>query len=204
MSELFTKEVQHNSKTYLQPWRRYYFSVPLNHGLARSTDCLPAEVPTQICFHRAPASFALIKLTNEIELKLKSDQSQKENVVFTYDENVIPINNPVLSAYYAYSNELDQSMSKVRLYNLEIPFLDYVVRRTVLDSGLSQYDVSLMQGKLPKYLMMGLTSLDRLSGDETLSMTKFTQNELTSFDLKLGMLTYKQLNIIEFYIHCNF
>ena len=187
LSELFTKEVQHNSKTYLQPWRRYHFSVPLNHGLARTTDCLPADIPIQIRFHRAPASFALMKMSNEIELRLKSDQAQKVNVVLNFEESVIPIVNPVLSAYYAYSNELEQMMSKVRLYNLEIPFLDYVVRRTVLDSGLSQYDVTLMQGRMPKYVIMGLTTLERLSGNEGLSITKFTQNDLISFDIKLGL-----------------
>ena len=36
-AETFYKDVTHEGKTYLQTWKRYYFSVPLNHGLARET-----------------------------------------------------------------------------------------------------------------------------------------------------------------------
>ena len=190
LSEHFTKEITHNNKQYLQNWRRYYFSVPINHGLSRTTDVLPADVPVVLRFHRAPASFALMKMKNAVELTEKGTQN-KVSVNYNYEENVIPIKNPVLHAYYAYSNELEQKMSKVKLYNLEIPFLDYVARRTVLDSGLSDYDIDLIQGKLPKYIIFGLSSLDRLSGDETKSITKFIQGDLISFDLVLGNFIFK-------------
>ena len=191
LSEKFTKEVQYNGATYLQPWRRYFFSVPINHGLARTPGCLPADLPVVLRFHRAPATFALLKMADTITL-VKKDTKENLNVDYEYEENVIPIKSPVLSAYYAYSQELEQSMSKIRLYNFELPFLDYVVRRTVLDSGVSEYDVSLIHGKLPKYLIFGLSSLPRVSGSEDLSLACFQQGDLNSFDLILGERHKKQ------------
>ncbi len=41
---LFHKEVQHDSETYLQPWRRYSFLVQINHGLARTSEVLPNDL----------------------------------------------------------------------------------------------------------------------------------------------------------------
>jgi hypothetical protein len=77
-------------------------------------------------------------------------------------------------------------MSKVKLYNYEIKYDDYVVRRNVLDGGLSEYDFNLVQGNLPKYLMFGLSTLDRLSGKDDLSLTRFQQHSMQSFNLLLG------------------
>jgi hypothetical protein len=36
-ADTFFKEINHDGKVYLQTWKRYYFTVPLNHGLARET-----------------------------------------------------------------------------------------------------------------------------------------------------------------------
>ena len=187
-SILFNKEVEHLGETYLQPWRKYYFSVPINHGLARTSNCLPADVPVVIRFHRAPANFSIMKMTEKLEYSKKSDTAVKVAVDFTFPDNVVKITNPILHAYYAYSTKLEQTMSKIRLYNFELPFMDYVARRTVLDSGLSEYDLNLIQGKMPKYLMFGLSSLDRISGSDVLSLTRFIQDDLIYFDLILGKL----------------
>jgi len=181
-TELFS-EIEHEGETYLMPWRRYYFSVPLNTGLARTTDCLPSNIPVRLRFQRAPASYALIKISDKITIKQKSDTKVTAEIDYTYNESVIPILNPVMSLYYAYSGELEQSMSRIRTSKIEIPFYDYVTRRTVLDGGLSNYDVNLVQGDLPKYIIFALSDLERLNGSETLSLTKFVQGELESFDL---------------------
>jgi len=188
-SQKIYKEVQHEGKTYMQPWRLYRFTTSINHGLARTTECLPADITVSITFHRAPASFSLIKMDNKIELEEKGDRSNKVSVDFSYPESVIPISSAVLRAYYSYSLQMEQMMSKVTVRNYEITFMDYIARRTVLESGLNLYDLNLMQGKLPKYLVFGLSSLERISGDETLSLTRFVQGDLTSFDLILGNLT---------------
>ena len=129
-----------------------------------------------------------MKIADTVEL-IKKGTREKEVVELNYSENIIPIKNPVLYAYYAYSTELEQTMSKIRLYNFEIPFLDYVVRRTVLDSGLSEYDITLIQGKQPKYMMFGLSSLPRISGSDELALNNFTQGDMNTFDLILGEKT---------------
>ena len=158
-------------------------NIELNRKIS---DCLPANVPVVIRFHRSPSNYSLIKLEDKCKLMLKSDHTETIEYDFSYDESVIPIKNPVFSAYYAYSVELEQKMSKVKLYNFEIEFDDYVVRRNVLDGGLSEYDINLVQGKLPKYVIFGLSSLERLNGDDSLCLTRFQQHSLQSFDLLLG------------------
>jgi hypothetical protein len=125
-------------------------------------------------------------MTDTTKLMLKTDHEQTVDIEFTYDESVIPIKNPVFSAYYAYSTELEQKMSKVKLYNYEIEYDDYVIRRNVLDGGLSEYDINLVQGKLPKYIIFALSTLERLNGNDSLSLTRFQQNSLQSCDLLLG------------------
>ena len=40
-----------------------------------------------------------------------------------------------------------------------------------------------LKGKLPKYLIFGLSTLDRLAGSDTESMTVFKQHDLLEFDL---------------------
>ena len=47
-------------------------------------------------------------MTDGIELIEKANQQVKVVVPYTYDESVLPIKSPVLSAYYAYSDELEQ------------------------------------------------------------------------------------------------
>ena len=182
----FFKEIQHEGETYLQPWIKYIFSVPINTGLARTTDCLPSNIPVVIRFNRAAANFAILRASTTLEHTLKSDRTTKVEVPYTYSEDVIPISNPVLALYYAYSLELEQKMSRIKSSKIEIPFYDYVTRRTVLDGGLSNYDINLVQGALPKYIIFALSSLARLNGSETLSLTKFVQGDLESFDLVLG------------------
>lgn len=186
-SELFHKEIVHEGEHYMQPWHRYYFSVLLNCPLARTTDCLPNNLPISIRLHRASANFAIIKLSDKITLKKKNDETLV-SVDYAYTPTVIPVINPVLSAYYAYSVELEQAMSRIKSSNYEIPIVDMVARRTVLDGGLMNFELNLLQGRLPKYIIFALSSLERLSGTETLSLTKFVQGQLDSFDLMLGEL----------------
>ena len=124
-------------------------------------------------------------MADNTKLTLKTDVKETVEYPFDFDESVVPIKNPVLAAYYAYSTELEQKMNKVKIYNYEIEYDDYVVRRNVLDGGLSDYDINLIQGKLPKYIMFGLSSLDRLSGTDKLCLSRFQQHAMQSFDLLL-------------------
>ena len=154
----------------------------LNHGLTYTSNCLPANVPVVIRLHRAPTAFALIKLADSVDAVVKSDQS-KTVIPYSFTESVIPIKNPILEAFYAYSPQIESAMSKSSIYDYTLDFFDYQARRTVLDSGLSDYQLTLQIGKFPKYMLLMLSTLDRLGGSETLSLTKFSQNDLNTLDI---------------------
>ena len=184
-ADSITKDYRHDDQIYLQPWKRYYFSIPINHGLARVTEVFPANVTVILRFHRAPSNFSLLKINDNISMKLKSNPETVLEIPFNYEESVIPFINPILNTYYAYSQELEQIMSKHKLYNYEIDFMDYVVRRTVLESGLSDYSINITNSKMPKFIIFAFSTLDRLSGSQNLSLTKFQQENMCKFDLIL-------------------
>ena len=167
-AEIFFKELTHDNKTFLFPWRKYYITVPLNHGLARQTQALPPDVPVTMRFHRASSFCLLIKATETVTATEKGTQNTEE-VPFTYPETVIPIVNPILSAFMAYSNEMDRAHSRNQIYSTKISYLDYQARRSVLAGGLTEFNITLSHSKFPKYLFLGLSNLERLAGSETLS-----------------------------------
>jgi hypothetical protein len=127
------------------------------------------------------------------------------DIPYEYTESVIPMINPVLNAYYAYSPELENSMNK-SLYDKKINFLDYQARRDVLDAGLSDFTIDLRNGKFPLYLFIVFSTLDRISGSEKLSLTKFEQHGLSSIDILVDQesilgfpLSGLGLDAVEFY-----
>ena len=182
--ETFYKEVTVSDIIYIVPFKQYHFSVPVNHGLCRTTDCLPADTTVSIRFRRAPSSFSVLKLEDTVVSKVKSDESEV-NLPMSYNKSVIEIINPVLNVYYAYSTELEQTMSRIKSSSIEIGFMDYVARQTILDTGLSSYDINLLQGSLPRYVFFAISDLPRLNGQETTSLTRFVQGDLDSFNLVL-------------------
>ena len=124
--ENFTKTVTHKEETYRVPWRRWYLIMNLNHGLARTPDCLPANIAVNFRFQRASAECCYLKISENLDVVKISDNS-KHSLPVNYTETVVPIINPRLSAYYAYSPELESSLSRVTSRNLEISFLGFNV-----------------------------------------------------------------------------
>ena len=120
--ENFTKTLTHKEETYRVPWRRWYLIMNLNHGLARTPDCLPANIAVNFRFQRASAECSYLKIAENLDVVKISDNT-KHSLPVNYTETVVPIINPRLSAYYAYSSELESSLSRVTSRNLEIPFL---------------------------------------------------------------------------------
>ena len=100
--------------------------MTLNHGLARTTDCLPANMVVNLRFHRANAECCFLKVAENVEA-IKVADGSKISLPLNYDESVVPIKNPLLHAYYAFSNELDNMMARVRNTNLEIPFMGELI-----------------------------------------------------------------------------
>ena len=192
---------------YVVPFRSYKLFGSINHGLCRGTDVLPSDLPIQIRFHRAPYSFSLMKMSNTLKAYRKDDDSKTEaDLEFNFPELVVPIKNPVLNCYYSYSPELERTMSRISSYTFESKFLDYEVRRHVLDTGLQEYTLNLFQGPLPKFIVCGLSTMGRTQGDENLSLTRFEQYGLDQLDFTLDResilgypLTGSGENAIEFY-----
>ena len=176
------KIVEHEGDSYSVPFYRYYLTKAINHGLSRVPDVLPANMTIGIRFHRADSNCALIKLSKTISAIKMSDNTTHE-IPYDYPESVIPLQNPMIHAYYAYSLEMERFMNRVKSSSLEIEYLDYVVKRTVLPTGLNFHQIDLGQGRCPKYLIFALSYLDRLAGSPTESMTVFQQGDLVEFDL---------------------
>ena len=114
--------MEHDGESYKVPFKRYYLIMNLNHGLARSADSLPADMAVNMRFHRASSECSLVKMVDNLEVIKISDNS-KVTIPVKYDEQVIPIQNPLLHAYYAFSPELETTMSRVQQKNLEINFM---------------------------------------------------------------------------------
>ena len=154
----------------------------VNHGLARVEDVFPANIPVVLRFHRAPSNYLLLKKSDKINCQIVGENSFEE-IDVAFQDPVIDLKEPILEVFYAYSVELEAKMH-TGLYNKQILYLDYQARREVLDTGLQNYQISMHTGgKFPKYLLFGLSNLDRLGGDDKLSLTKFVQQDLAGIDV---------------------
>ena len=118
-------------------------------------------------------------------LELCSETSEQIDVPYSYPESVIPITRPILSTYFAYSNNLERNLGGISTTNVELSYLDGQARQTILDGGLANFDIDLLTGKLPKYIIFSFSSIERLAGSEELALTKFEQGDLEIFDLQL-------------------
>ena len=180
------KEVSIKGVPHYVLFKKYTFIANLNHGLARQMGVLPAEIPFRIKFHRAPSGFLLLKIEQNVKAKIKSDPSKMINVPYSYEERVIPILNPVMKCFYAYSPALSQKMSRIASYAFELDFLNYECRQSIFDTSLSEYKINIGQGPLPKYIIFALSSVGRSRGNEAESITHFSQLGMTEFDLSLS------------------
>ena len=192
---------------YVVPFRSYRLFGSINHGLCRSTDVLPSDLPIQIRFHRAPYTFGLMRIADTVDAYRKEDSNKTiEKLQFSFPELVVPIINPVLNCHYSFSPELERTMSRISSYAFETKYMDYEVRRHVLDTGLQEYTLNLFQGPLPRFIVCGLSTMTRAQGDETLSLTRFEQYNLDRLDFTLdreSILNYPLTgygeNSIDFY-----
>ena len=119
--EKIDKIIEIEGVEYKLPFYRYYVTTQINHGLARETDVLPANMTINIRFHRASAECAILLLDSKIDAVKTSDNS-KHKLTYKYEESVIPIQNPVLAAFYAFSPELESTMNRVRNSTMEIDY----------------------------------------------------------------------------------
>ena len=109
---------------------RYLLMVPLNHGLADENQLLPPGIHVRLSFHRANAKRALVNVTNKL---------------INFESATIPIQDPTLHVCWAYSNKLDQQMTKVATNGLEVSYLSSHIRYSVLDGSRLEYTVPISQ-----------------------------------------------------------
>ena len=114
---------------------RYNIVACINHGLARQDKPLPSGIPIQITFARADAKKGLLQV-------LPTQNGKK----YTYPNRTIPLLNPVLSCYFVESEKASQMYSKAKMYDVNLKFLDYSVRRELLMNGVSDYNLKLFEG----------------------------------------------------------
>ena len=149
---------------------RYMFLMPINHGLCNENQILPAGLHVRLTFHRARAMKALVDISDSI---------------IQYPENSIKLLDPTLNICWAYSTKLSSQMSKVNTSGLNIPFESSHVRHRVLDSGLSEHSIQIIQGKMPEMLVCFLMEPERFANESKLSSSKLERHDMTEFSLVL-------------------
>ncbi|CAG5111060.1 Oidioi.mRNA.OKI2018_I69.chr2.g5396.t1.cds [Oikopleura dioica] len=172
------KEVDGNT----QRWLRYDFILPLNHGIARTYQPLPANTEIRLKYQRAPASFSIMKIKENVTVL---DNPNLASIPFNFTDPVVTIVKPVFRAMYLKSDELDNKMRGYAQYPFEMPFLDYVVRKPVLNDHESDFLIDLTKGKMPSYAVFAICPITRLNGSDTECITKFTRHKLKSFEILL-------------------
>ncbi len=110
-------------------YRRFNFICPINNGLARDGKLLPPNIPYKFRFVRAKAHRSTLLVDNN----------------YTYDKTVIPIIQPTLEIMYITSSEVDSKMN--RLKGGALSFSNYPIRQLMLNEGLHEYNLDLVQGQ---------------------------------------------------------
>ena len=153
---------------------RYYFCCTINHGLAKQDKPLPAGIPITLTFNRTKASKSLLQIV-----------PQRGGKAYKYEFDTVPIINPVLDAYFVESKKAEQFYSKVDLYDIRIPFLDYSIRRELLNEGIAEHRIKLFEGPLPSVVLFAFQKPERFDGNFDLSPLRFERNTLQSFELNV-------------------
>ena len=153
---------------------KYYFCCTINHGLAKQDKPLPAGIPITLTFNRTKAYKSLLQLV-----------PQRSGEKYTYEHESVPLINPVLEAYFVESKKAEQFYSKVDLYDIRIPFLDYSIRRELLTEGVAEHRLKLFEGPLPSVVLFGFQNPERFDGSYALSPMQFERHGLESFQVNV-------------------
>ena len=116
---------------------RYEILTTLNHGLARQTKPLPSGIPIQITFNRAKAAKSLLQISDKTH----------DGKEWTFSDSVVKIDTPILRCYFVESVKADQFYAKRKMYDVQVPFLDYALRRELLMENINEFNLKLFEGK---------------------------------------------------------
>jgi hypothetical protein len=102
---------------------------------------------------------------------------------------------------------LDEKMNKYKIYNMEIDFMDYNIRREILNEGLDEFSLNILNGPIPKYMIAAFIEPATFNGDIHKSVTKFHSHGLSQFDLQIDStsLPFMPINssanqVVDFYV----
>jgi len=192
---------------------RYNIISTINHGLARQDKPLPAGIPIQLSFARADAKKSLLQVADKDE----------DGNVFEYKNKTVPILDPILSCYFVESKKADELYAKAKLYDVNVNFMDYGLRRELLMNDIAEHNLKIFEGiifdkifiiiifigPLPSAIIFGLIEPDVFNGDFGKSALKFQRHGLDYFELKVDSqpvvnhpLKMKGGNAVEFF--CNY
>ena len=107
-----------------------------------------------------------------------------ENQDLKFDGRAIELLNPQFNVVYIDSLEIERKMN--RLKGQSLSFSDYPLRTIIINEGLSEYDLSIIQGAMPELVVFALVGVDRFAGSFTTSPTKFSRHNMTQFELALN------------------
>ena len=183
--ELFTKSIKKDGEIISKNYYRYMLIVPINHGICEKDQILPPGVHVRLSFHRAKAQKAVVDISD---------------AVIEYPTTTIQILNPTLQVCWRYSAFLTNELEKFHSRGMEINFESSHVRHQVLDSGLAEHNVPIMQGKMPENLVCFLMEPYRFDNHFKYSSTKFEMHDLMEFSLLLDndVCEHYPLKVVEY------
>ena len=148
---------------------RYLLILPIYHGLALEDAILPPGIHIRMTFHRAKPEKALIDISEELKPE--------------YPDKAIQILQPVLQGCWGYGKKFDQQSSRISSSGLNLDFNSCHIRHRVLDEGLRQYQLEMIQGPFPESIIFFLMEPRRFSNDLKYSSSKFQMLGLQEFSL---------------------
>ena len=127
-----------------------------------------------------------------------------ENKDLKFEPRAVELINPQFHVMYIDSLEIERKMTRLKGQGLS--YADYPLRTIVINEGLSEYDIAIMQGSMPELCVFALVEVDRFAGSFNTSSTKFTRHNISQFELVLNSdvlndypLEMKGGDSIEFY-----
>ena len=91
-------------------------------------------------FNRARSEKSLIQVVPQREVNGTATD-------YRYPNKTIPIINPILLCYFVESAKADSFYAKSKLYDVNVNFLDYSLRRELLLENIKEFNLKLFEGK---------------------------------------------------------
>ena len=139
----------------------YFFYVPIKTPLALQSEPLPSGCNYILKFGRATPELSLLKVPWKIFKEIDNRFSEAGyNIIPEVSkafDGPIPLSKPELHVTYTYDDAAMNRTKNLSTFEIKIPFMDFNVRRQILQKGADEYEVRLAQlEKTPKQLVFAL------------------------------------------------